>query len=215
MLTAEKTHLLLTRDSGRSAAPAHHDVALAAAVLADLRQAGVVTVEDAPVKDARLWVVAGGTTDHPVLDALLPAVEGLSGRQVATLVAKGRPKARGPIVAHLVETGELTEHKAFLATHQEPASPAAREGLVARLTAVVLDEQEPTDEDVLLLGVLQHLNLARLMLPGTHERFDRREGARRIESLTRHDLLVQAVRRAVAGPSGAAAAAAAGAPPAA
>lgn len=75
---------------------------------------------------------------------------------------------------------------------------------------MVLDEAEPSDEDVLLLGVLQHLNLARRLLPGAHERYDRREMVRRIETLTREDLLVQAVRRAVGGTSGTVTAAAAG-----
>ena len=54
MLTAEKTHLLLTREDGRSESPSHHGVALAAAALADYRAAGIVTVEDAPVDRARV-----------------------------------------------------------------------------------------------------------------------------------------------------------------
>ena len=87
---------------------------------------------------------------------------------------------------------------------------AERAELLAHLTAVVLDEAEPSDEDVLLLGVLQHLNLARRLLPGAHERYDRREMVRRIETLTREDLLVQAVRRAVGGTCGTITAAAAG-----
>ena len=42
------------------------------------------------------------------------------------------------------------------------------------------------------------------------ERYDRREMVRRIETLTREDLLVQAVRRAVGGTCGTVTAAAAG-----
>lgn len=210
MLTAEKTHLLLTRADGRSESPAHHGIALSAAALADLREAGMVRVEDAPVASARLWVVAGGTAGDPVLDGLLPGVDALSGEKVSAVVAKGRPAALKPVAAHLVETGELEEHKAFLTTRRVPVTTSVKDGLTSHLTAVVLDEADPTAEDILLLGILQHLNLARRLLPGAHERYDRREFTRRIEALTRSDLLVQAVRAAVAGRGGAIAATAAG-----
>ena len=100
---------------------------------------------------------------------------------VAT-VAAGKPDLRKAVVAHLTETGRLTERKAFLATRHVPRGTERAE-LLAHLTAVVLDEAEPSDEDVLLLGVLQHLNLARRLLPGAHERYDRREMVRRIETL--------------------------------
>ena len=97
-----------------------------------------------------------------------------------------------------------------LDTRRVPVTTSVKDGLTSHLTAVVLDEADPTAEDVLLLGILQHLNLARRLLPGAHERYDRREFTRRIEALTRSDLLVQAVRAAVAGRGGAIAATAAG-----
>lgn len=209
MLTAEKTHLLLTREDGRSESPSHHGVALAAAGLADYRAAGIVTLEDAPVDRARVLVTAAGATGHPVLDAALGKVDALAGTKVTAAVAKGRPALRKAVVAHLTETGELAEHKAFMATRHVPRG-GTRAELIARLTAVVLDEREASDEDVLLLGVLQHLNLARRLMPGAHERYERREMVRRLESLTRADPLVAAVRRAVGGATGAVTAAAAG-----
>ena len=209
MLTAEKTHLLLTREDGRSESPSHHGVALAAAALADYRAAGIVTVEDAPVDRARVLVTAAGATGHPVLDAGLGKVDSLAGTRLTAAVAAGRPALRKAVVAHLTETGELAERKAFMATRHVPRG-GERAALLSRLTAVLRDEREATDEDVFLLGVLQHLNLARRLLPGAHERYERREMVRRIESLTRQDPLVQAVRRAVGGTSGALTAAAAG-----
>ena len=102
--------------------------------------------------------------------------------------------ARGEVGADLL--GVLAGQPA-LRGQRDFEHEAQRAELLAHLTAVVLDEAEPSDEDVLLLGVLQHLNLARRLLPGAHERYDRREMVRRIETLTREDLLVQAVRRAV------------------
>lgn len=209
MLTAEKTHLLLTREDGRSESPSHHGVALAAAALADYRAAGIVTVEDAPVDRARVLVTAAGVTGHPVLDARLGKVDALAGTPVTAAVAAGRPNLRKAVIARLTETGDLAEHKAFMATRHLPRG-GTRAELLDRLTAVVLDEREATDEDVLLLGVLQHLNLAWRLLPGTHERYGRRELVRRVESLTRSDLLVQAVRGAVGGTAAAVTAAAAG-----
>lgn len=196
MLTSEKLHLLLTREDGRSLSPSHHDVALAAAVLADLRDAGIVSLEDAPVSRARVLVTGAGATDHPVLDALLPEVDGLRGKKVAAVVGKGRPKARKPVVAHLVETDELVEHKALLNTRHTPVGPG-RPALVAGLTAG-LDGDSPSDEDRLLLGVLHQLNVLRRVLPEAGaEGESRREQSRRLERLTHDDLLVQAVGRTV------------------
>ncbi|MFP3472536.1 GPP34 family phosphoprotein, partial [Micrococcus sp. SIMBA_144] len=80
--------------------------------------------------------------------------------QLASTVAAGKPDLRKAVVAHLTETGSLTERKAFLATRHVTRGTERTE-LLAPLTAVVLDEAEPSEEDVLLLGVLQHLNLAR------------------------------------------------------
>lgn len=209
MLTVEKAHLLLTREDGLSESPSHHRVALAAAALADHRSAGIVTLEDVPVDRARVLVTAAGTTGDPVLDSSLGEVDALAGRPLVSTLAAGKPDLRKAVVAHLTETGRLTERKAFLATRHVPRGTERAE-LLAHLTAVVLDDAEPSDEDVLLLGVLQHLNLARRLLPGAHERYDRREMVRRIETLTREDLLVQAVRRAVGGTCGTITAAAAG-----
>mgnify|MGYP001134264262 CR=1 FL=1 len=194
MLTVEKAHLLLTREDGLSESPSHHRVALAAAALADHRSAGIVTLEDVPVDRARVLVTAAGTTGDPVLDSSLGQVDALAGRPLVSTVAAGKPDLRKAVVAHLTETGRLTERKAFLATRHVPRGTERTE-LLAHLTAVVLDEAEPADEDV---------------LPGSHERYDRREMVRRIEALTREDLLVQAVRRAVGGTSGTVTAAAAG-----
>lgn len=208
MLTAEKMHLVLTAEDGRSLVPAHHDTALAAAALADLRGAGVVSLEEeAGVDRARVTVVSAGTTDHPVLDAILPQVDGLSGTKVAAAVAKGRPKARKAVLAHLTETGELEEHKAFLNTRHVPSSPAARREVLDRLSQAVTENGTPSDEDRLLLGVLHHLNVARHLLPEAREQEgSRREFSRRLERLTRDDLLVRSVARAVGLPSATAAA---------
>lgn len=197
MLTAEKMHLLLTREDGSSAAGSHHGVALAAAALADLRRAGVVDVEDAPAARARVLVTSGGLTDDAVLDALLPQVDGLAGQKVVAVVGKGRPKARRAVVDRLTRTGELIEHAAFLNTRHVPASPETRRALAAGLTEAARDGVQPSDEDRLLLGVLHHLNVLRGLAPAVLEGTDRRALGRHVESLTREDPLVQAVRASV------------------
>ena len=66
MLTAEKAHLLLTRDSGRPEAPSLHATALAAASLADLRRAGVVRSHHLSGRDPQR---ARRTTPCPALAA--------------------------------------------------------------------------------------------------------------------------------------------------
>ena len=211
MLTAEKLHLVLTAEDGRPLVPAHHSTALAAAALADLRRAGVVALEeDAGVDRARVTVVSAGTTDHPVLDALLPEVDALSGKKVAAVVGKGRPRARKPVVAHLTETGELEEHKALLNTRHVPTSPTTRQEILDRLSRALTEGGEPSDEDLLILGVLHHFNVARHLLPQAREQeASRREFTRRLERLTRDDLLVRSVGRAVGLTSATAAASAA------
>lgn len=214
MLTAEKAHLLLTRPSGLSEAPALHGTALAAAALADLREADLVRIEDAPAKDARVWTARGGAAGHPVLDTLLASLDRLSGKKVAALVAKGKPDARKAVVAHLAETGELEKQKkSLLDTRHVPVKPATRQGLLDHLGAVAAGDAEATDEDRLLIGVLHQVNVAHRLLPGGPEGESRRDAARRLESLTRGDVLVQAVRKAVAGHTSLAAAVAAGGEP--
>lgn len=215
MLTAEKAHLLLTRPSGRSESPAHHRIALAAAALADLRRAGVVRVEDGPAQTARVWTVRAGTAGDAAADAFVSRVDGLSGRRVAALVAKGRPDVRAEVAERLTRSGDLVKVKDVIGGHLEPASDAPRLVLVQTLTNAVLGEAEPSEEDRVLIGLLLHLDLGRRLLTGTHERLGRRELVRRMDELSREDVLVQAVRRAVAGIGGAVAAAAAGSPAAA
>ncbi|MDY6055366.1 GPP34 family phosphoprotein [Micrococcus sp.] len=208
MLTAEKLHLLLTRPDGRSEARRLHGVALAAAALADLRAAGVVDFEDArPAAEARIRVVAGGTAGHPVLDALLPQADALAGTPVAAAVGKGRPRATKPVIAHLVETGVLRTRPAFLDTRHVPASPTTRAELVTELTAVVRGEREGSEQDLLLLGLLHHLNVLRRLLPEAQGDQSRRDLTRRLEALSREDVLAQAVRRSVSTTAATAAAA--------
>lgn len=214
MLTAEKAHLLLTRPSGRSEAPALHRAAVAAAAIADLRAAGLARVEDAPAQDARVWAVRGGAAGHPVLDALLSSLDRLSGERVTALVAKGRPDARRAVLDHLVEAGELEKRRVSpLETRHVPVSPATRQGLLEHLGAVGRGEAEGTEEDRFLIGLLHQLNVAARLLPAGPAEESRRDAARRLESLTRDDVLVQALGCALTGHSATAAAVAAAGEP--
>ena len=79
-----------------------------------------------------------------------------------------------------------------------PTSPTARQQILDRLSRVLTEGGDPSDEDLLLLGILHRLNVARHLLPqAREEEASRREFTRRLERLTRDDLLVQSVGRAV------------------
>lgn len=210
MLTVEKMHLMLTRPDGTLESPKAHKNALAAAALLDLAEAGIVAVEeDAAPAQARVRVVAAGTTGHPVLDAVLGQVDGLDGTGLHALVKKGKPAVQKPLQEHLIGRGTLVkEKKGFLNTEIRPESSRARDEVLDEVRAGLESGADLTPSTSLLLGTLDALNIARVLVPGAEAEHGRRELGRRILRLTRDDRYVRAVREATSSFSGTAAAAA-------
>ncbi|WP_158495452.1 GPP34 family phosphoprotein [uncultured Micrococcus sp.] len=209
MLTMEKMHLLLTRADGSSESPSAHGPALAAAALQDLAEAGVVRLEESrDPAQARVIVVAGGTAGHPVLDALLPAVDKAANTPLHKLVAAGTPKARKAVEAHLTEQGLLRREKSLLSTTHLPASTTARHEIRERLAAVLTGGAEATEADELLLAALGELNLAPTLLAGAGREQGRRELVRGIAAKTQSNPYAVALGASVRSLSGALSAAA-------
>ncbi|MDO5634986.1 MAG: GPP34 family phosphoprotein [Micrococcus sp.] len=209
MLTVEKMHLLLTRADGSSESPSAQGSALTAALLLDLREAGMIRIEDgvAP-EDARVLVIRGGATTHPLLDAVLGQLDSAAGSSLDSMVASATPDALAATREHLTRRGVLVAEKSLFSTTYRPASATARNELREDLTAVYRGEREATGADLLLLGTLNVLNLARTLLPEAARGEERRETGRALSRLTGGDLFVGAVSRAVCGLSGTLAAAA-------
>jgi hypothetical protein len=210
MLTVEKMHLMLTRPDGTPEAPKAHKNALAAAALLDLASAGIVAVEqEAAPAQARVRVVAAGTTGHPVLDAVLSQVDGLDGTGLHALVKKGKPAVQKPLEKHLIERGTLLkEKKGLLNTEIRPESTRARDEVLDEVRTALEAGGEMNPSTSLLLGTLDALNIARVLVPGAEAEHGRRELGRRILRLTRDDRYVRAVREATASFAGNTAAAA-------
>lgn len=210
MLTVEKMHLMLTRPDGVLESPKAHKNALAAAALLDLAEAGIVAVEeDAEPAQARVRVVAAGTTGHPVLDAVLGQVDGLDGTPLHALVKKGKPTVKKPLENHLIERGTLVkEKKGLLNTEIRPESSRARDEVLDEVRTALESGTEMAPDTSLLLGTLDALNIARLLIPGAEAEHGRRELGRRIIRLTRDDRYVRALRAATGSFAGTTAAAA-------
>lgn len=210
MLTVEKMHLMLTRPDGTSEAPKAHNNALAAAALLDLAEAGIVAVEeDAEPAQARVRVVAAGTTGHPVLDAVLGQVDGVDGTGLHALVKKGKPAVKKPMQTHLIERGVLVkEKKGLFTTEVRPESSRPRDEVLEEVRGALESGAEMRPSTSLLLGTLDALNIARVLIPGAEAEHGRRELGRRIVRLTRDDRHVRALRAATGSFAGNTAAAA-------
>lgn len=210
MLTVEKMHLMLTRPDGTVESPKAHKNALAAAALVDLADAGIVAVEqDAEPAQARVRVVSAGATGHPVLDAVLGQVDGLDGTPLHALVKKGKPAVQKPLEKHLIERGTLVkEKKGLLNTEIRPESTRARDEVIDEVRTALHSEEAMTPSTSLLLGTLDALNIARVLIPGAEAEHGRRELSRRINRLTRDDRHVRALRAATSSFAGNTAAAA-------
>lgn len=200
MLTVEKMHLMLTRPDGTPESPKTHKNALAAAALLDLSEAGIVEVEEhAEPAQARVRVIAAGTTGHPVLDAVLSQVDGLDGTPLHALVKKGKPAVKKPLEKHLVERGLiLKEKKGLLNTEVRPASSRPRDEVLEEVRVALESDGGMNASTSLLLGTLDTLNIARVLIPGAEAEHGRRELGRRIARLTRDDRYVRALRAATA-----------------
>jgi hypothetical protein len=199
LLLCEQTLLIALDDErGRDTSQWGSDAGLAGALLLDLADRGLIDVD----ADGRLVALDGPATGAPLLDEAHAAIRDDDRRRNARGGVQRLPRALKPlrdrVAQGLVERGILTEeHSKLLGlvprTRYPTADPAPERDLRARLEAVLLDGQDPTPREALLLGLLEPLELIGGLVP----RDRRREARKRAKLVAEQGIAGTAVRDAV------------------
>lgn len=195
-LTLSEQLLLVELDdeTGRGATGAAPDAGLAAAVLLDLAAAGLVAVGE----DGKLEARAAPAPEHPVLAEADAIVRDEDARRDAKGWIDHLPRDLRPlrerVARPLVERGVLNErHRRILgivpATDFPAADPAPEQELRERLREVLVEARDPTDDEALLLGLLEPLGL----VDGLVAREERHMARIRAKAVAEHGLAGRAV----------------------
>ncbi|MFB9074469.1 GPP34 family phosphoprotein [Citricoccus parietis] len=198
MLIVEEMFLLLTKDHGTaSRARGYRRYGLAAAALADLAELGTIEIAREG-KDPQVTVVRAGMTGHAPLDAVLPALDSMSGQKISTLVGRSQLDPDTAVGRSLARQGIVTEESRFLGgPHFMTTSPAPEIALRERLGQVLTGDRPATLAEATELGLLKALNVAHGLLGPARGQMDRRELSRRIEEISHSVPAVEAVKRRV------------------
>ncbi|WMY79595.1 GPP34 family phosphoprotein [Citricoccus sp. I39-566] len=201
MLIVEEMFLLLSQDNAISdRAHRYRRYGLAAAALADLADTGVVQIADAgtPGGEPKVTVVKAGMTGRAPLDALLPALDGLSGKKISALVAHAKLDPEQATGQELARQGIVREESSFLGGSSFlTVNPAPAIALRERLGQVLSGDREPTPAESTELGLLKALNVAHGVLGPARGDLDRRGLSRRIDAVAQGIPVVEAVQRVV------------------
>lgn len=163
--------LLLHDEKGKvvQSASIAAEYALDGALLLELHQQGLVTVEDEQVRP-----VDGATTEDPVLATALQNIRNeAKTRKIAWWVARpGRlhRKLRDRLQHRLVDRGILHEEPhqflwVFPYSRYPESDPVPEDDLRARLARIVFEGAEPDDRDAQLLCLIHACDLAREVFP--------------------------------------------------
>ncbi len=199
MLIVEEMYLLLTQDNDtddRARRYLRHG--LAAAALTDLTETGHLKVEGFDA-DAKVTVVRAGMTGQGPLDALLPALDRLSGKTFVQLVSHSTLDPGEATVRSLVQQGVVREEPSglFGKASFQTVNPAPEIALRSRLGQVLSGEREPSRADATELGILTALNVAYGLLGSARGSMDRHGLARRIETVAPGGPAVLSLKRIV------------------
>jgi hypothetical protein len=200
LILAEQTLLIaLDDDKGRDTTDWGSDAGLAAALLLDLARGELVEV--AP--DGKLVAAAGGAPPgHELLREAHAAIRGSSRRRGAKGWVDRLPKELRPLrerlARGLVGRGILSEeHSKRLGILPETRFPAADDAsereLRGRLRDVLVAGREPTEDEALLVGLLEPLGLVGAVV----SRDERRAARRRAKAVAEQGLVGTAVRDSV------------------
>lgn len=198
MLIVEEMFLLLTKDHGTAGrARGYRRYGLAAAALADLAELGMIEIAREG-KDPQVTVVRAGMTGHAPLDAVLPALDSMSGQKISTLVGRSQLSPDTAVGRSLARQGIVTEEPRLLGgPHFVTTSPASEIALRERLGQVLTGDRQATLAEATELGLLKALNVAHGLLGPARGQLDRRELSRRIEAIAHGIPVVEAVKRRV------------------
>ncbi|WP_313818139.1 GPP34 family phosphoprotein [Citricoccus sp.] len=198
MLIVEEMFLLLTKDHGAAGrARKYRRYGLAAATLADLAELGTVEIAREG-KDPQVTVVRAGMTGHAPLDAVLPALDAMSGQKISTLVGRSQLNPDTAVGQSLARQGIVTEESRLLRGPRfVTSSPAPEIALRERLGQVLAGDRQATLAEATELGLLKALNVAHGLLGPARGQLNRRELPRRIEEIAQGIPVVEAVKRRV------------------
>lgn len=192
MLIVEEMFLLLTQDNGTTdRARRYRRYGLVAAALTDLAEAGVLKIA-AEGKDPKATVVRAGMTGHAPLDAILPALDGLSGKKLSQLVSSSKLNPEKATGQALARQGIVREDSGYLTIN-----PAPEIALRERLGQVLSGHRDPSPAESTELGILKALNVSHGLLGPARGDLDRRGLSRRIESVAQGIPAVEALKKVV------------------
>lgn len=198
LILAEQLLLLaLDDEKGRDSTSWGADPGLSAALLLDLARLGLVEAADGKVLAA-----AGDAPGHPLLREAHEAIGADDRPRKAKHWVDALPRRLKPlkdrVAGGLVEHGILSEERSkrlglFPSTRYPEADPAAERDLRARLHAVLVTGREPTEQEALLVGLLEPLGLVDRVV----EKPDRRQARKRAKEIGETGVAGTAVRDAV------------------
>jgi len=200
LILAEQTLLIALDDAkGRDTTQWAGDAGLAAALLLDLARLELVEVD----ADEHVVAADGPPPAHELLRDAHAAIAASEKRRTAKGWVSRLPRHLKPLRTRLarglVGRGVLAEeHKKLLgllpATRFPEADPAPERDLRARLRDVLVVGREPTEEEALLVGLLEPLEL----IGNVVERDERRAARKRAKEVAEQGIAGTAVRDAVA-----------------
>ncbi|MGM7669464.1 GOLPH3/VPS74 family protein [Microbacterium sp. A93] len=198
MLIVEEMFLLLTQDNGTTdRARRYRRYGLVAAALTDLAEAGVLKIA-AEGKDPKVTVIRAGMTGQAPLDAILPALDGLSGKGISQLTASSKLNPEQATGQALARQGIVREDSTLLGGSSfMTINPAPEIALRERLGQVLSGHRDPGLADTTELGILKALNVAHGLLGPARGDLDRHGLSRRIESVAQGIPAVEALKRIV------------------
>jgi golgi phosphoprotein 3 len=198
MILPEQLLLLaLDDDKGTDQAYYGSDPGLGAGLLLELARDDLVRVEGKHLH------AAPGLPSHPLAREALEVIRSDPKPRKAEDWVRRLPKELKPlrerVAGGLVEQGVLDEQRSkvlglFGRTRWPEADPAPERELRARLREVLVTGREPTEEEALLIGLLEPLRLVGRVV----EKDERKTAGRRAKEVAEQGIAGTAVRDAVA-----------------
>jgi hypothetical protein len=199
LLLAEQVLLLaLDDEKGTDTSRWAGEAGLAGALLLDLGERDLLRVD----ADTTLAAADGPPPDHELLRRVYDVVRGSSERRDANgwvdHVQKELKPLRERLAQGLVDRGILSEDRSkvlgiFPRTRYPEADPHPEFELRHTLAEVLVTGREPTEEEALLVGLLEPLGLVDQVVPNDH----RKAAKRRAREIGEPGIADNAVRNAV------------------
>jgi golgi phosphoprotein 3 len=198
-LTLAESLLLLAFDSakGKDTTSSGIDGGLAGALLIDLSRRGCVSEVD-----GRIVAAECADPGHPLAAEAYASIDRSrktrTAKQWVTRLPSELKPLRDRVARGLVERHVLSEqsHKLlglFPSTRFPEADPAPEQALRGRLSAILLSEREPAEQDALLLALLAPYGLVKTLVP----RDRRKEATRRAKAIAEGGIAGRAVADSV------------------